>query len=91
MLHFVYQLTHGETPEIHVDGDLKLIYINELAEEFYKQIVKTNVTGINKYLVPHTSESKVSEILDLLKQFKQQYLEKGIMPDITQSFVLEFV
>ena len=85
---FCHQLTHGETPEIHVDGDLKLIYINELAEEFYKQIGKNNITGINKYIVPHTSQNKVSEILNLLKQFKIQYFENGIMPNLQDALTL---
>jgi UDP-2-acetamido-2,6-beta-L-arabino-hexul-4-ose reductase len=35
---FCYQLTHGETPRIHVDSELKLVYINELLEELHKAI-----------------------------------------------------
>lgn len=85
---FCYQLTHGETPEIHVDGELKLIYINELAEEFYKQILIVRESEIIKYIVPHTSEGKVSEILELLKQFTQDYFMSGIMPDLRHTFAL---
>lgn len=38
---FCHQLTHHEQPEIHVDGELKLIYINELVEEFWGQMNRT--------------------------------------------------
>ena len=44
--------------------------------------------SMKKYQVPHTYEGKVSEILKLLQQFREQYLNKGIMPDLRHSFAL---
>jgi len=85
---FCHQLSHGEIPEIHVDGNLKLIYINELVEEFYQQILKSGMGGIVRYPVPHTSERKVSEILAILTNFKEDYLEKGIIPNLDDPFKL---
>ena len=85
---FCYQLTHGEQPEIHVDGRLKLIYINELVDEFYKQILRSSEKRILRYSVPHTSEKKVSEILKLLTDYKSGYLEKGIFPELNDPFSL---
>jgi UDP-2-acetamido-2,6-beta-L-arabino-hexul-4-ose reductase len=35
---FCHQLTHDEMPKIEVDGDLKLIYVGELAEEIVEHI-----------------------------------------------------
>jgi UDP-2-acetamido-2,6-beta-L-arabino-hexul-4-ose reductase len=35
---FCHQLTHNEQPQIQVDGELKLIYINELTEYIYRLI-----------------------------------------------------
>ena len=35
---FCYQLTHGQVPTINVDGELKLIYINELVLEIFHLI-----------------------------------------------------
>lgn len=85
---FCHKLTHGETPEIHVDGNLKLIYINELVDEFYQQILKSGKGKILKYVVPHTSERKVSEILTILMKFKEEYLGKGVIPNLDDQFEL---
>lgn len=86
---FSHQLTHNETPKIDVDGELKLIYINELVEEFWKKIKdKGDKTEIEVYEVPHTSVNKVSSILEKLQLYKSEYFEKGIIPEINNSFEL---
>ena len=85
---FCYQLTHGQNPEIHVDRELKLIYINELLEEFYNQIINIDGNGVLKYLVPHTSTNKVSDILNILEQYKKIYLNNGVIPELGTSFDL---
>lgn len=89
---FCHQLTHNENPEIHIDGELKLIYINELVEEFYKTIVNhLEIEKANKmiyYEVPHTSVNQVSEILRILSCFKDVYFEKGIIPQFKNNFEL---
>jgi UDP-2-acetamido-2,6-beta-L-arabino-hexul-4-ose reductase len=38
--------------------------------------------------VPHTSEKKVSEILFLLNGYRENYLEKGILPNLDDRFEL---
>ena len=88
---FCHQLTHGEKPEIHVDGELKLIYINELVEEVFEHIIamhndKTTGAIADTVPIPHTSIHKVSEILALLESYKKNYFEKGIFPDLTDAF-----
>lgn len=80
---FCHQLTHGESPTIHLDGTLKLIYVNELVEAIYKAILEGTKGRI---LIPHTKEIKVSEILALLSGFKTNYLEKGVFPSLEQPF-----
>ena len=85
---FCHQLTHGETPQIHVDGEVKLIYINDLSEEFYNKIIDHENGPVNKYEVPHRTAIKVSSILNLLKGYKNDYLEKGIFPDLSNPFEL---
>ncbi len=89
---FCHQLTHGEKPEIQIDCELKLIYINELVQEFYK-IITTNINHQEKhtikyYEVPHSSVSNVSEILSILSSFKEVYFEKGVIPPIHNNFEL---
>ena len=84
---FCHQLTHNEQPRIEVDGQLKLIYINELIEVIYRTIIDSSQTT-TCFQIPHTSEKKVSEILALLENFKANYFEKGIFPDLTDTFEL---
>jgi len=85
---FCHQLTHGESPKIQVDGQLKLIYINDLIEEFYNKITENDHGVIQKYIVPHTYEKRVSEILDLLKKYKEEYFDNGIIPGLEDPFEL---
>lgn len=88
---FCHKLTHGETPEVHVDSEVNLIYINELISIFIGVIKDTlNTTKFNtscfEYLVQHTSAKKVTEILNLLVSFKDNYLENGIFPSLEDPF-----
>ncbi len=87
---FCHQLTHNEQPEIQVDGELKLIYIGELIVEFFNKFkdksLKIKDKQIETYEVPHTSTNKVSEILRILESYKENYFEKGIFPDLTNTF-----
>lgn len=110
---FCHQLTHGETPKIDVDGEMKLIYVGELVEEIYLKIkdksLKTKVNeegergregdlegerreekGINveNIWVKYTSEKKVSEILNLLEGYNENYFGKGIFPNLNDRFEL---
>ena len=81
---FCHKLTHGETPVIDVDGEVKLIYVGELVSEI---ISKIN-SGENDFLyeVPHTSVNKVSEILAKLENFKTKYFENGEVPELVTTF-----
>lgn len=83
---FSHQITNEETPEIQVDGDLKLIYVGELVAEILKIIgEKKNEAS---YTVTHTSEAKVSQLLNLLQNYKSQYQDKGEIPEINNNFEL---
>ena len=79
---FSHQIVQGEEPKVIIDSKVNLIYINELSEAFYNEIIKQNSENIQSYVVPHTSSRKVSEILDLIKEFKIQYLENGQVPKV---------
>ena len=86
---FSHQLTHDEEPRIEIDGELKLIYINELVEVFWQKIKDKSKKGkIERHDVPFTYEIKVSEILNLLKNYKELYFEKGIIPTLYNRFEL---
>lgn len=81
---FCHKLAHNETPTIDVDGDLKLIFVTELVKEIILEINK-KVTN-EAFLIIHTKEIKVSEILILLQNYKKQYQEKGEIPAINNDF-----
>jgi UDP-2-acetamido-2,6-beta-L-arabino-hexul-4-ose reductase len=83
---FCHQLTHNEQPKIDVDGLLKLIYVGELTEQIYQ--IAISEKSQHEFLVPHTAEKKVSELLILLENYKSQYLEQGIIPELSTIFEL---
>jgi UDP-2-acetamido-2,6-beta-L-arabino-hexul-4-ose reductase len=83
---FCYKLSHNETPTIEMDGDMKLIYVGELVDAILSEIR----SGESKpeIFIPHTSESKVSQLLSLLETYKEQYQENGVIPTINTTFEL---
>ena len=83
---FCHQLSNNETPKIVVDGELKLIYVNELVDCIIGSISKK--ANKVEYKVKHTSEIKVSEILKLLQNFKTLYLDSGEIPILNNVFEL---
>ncbi len=87
---FSHQISHGETPKIEVDGQVKLIYVGELVAVILKEIedgVNRKET-IKKVEIESTSEKKVSELLVLLENYKSQYQDKGEIPVINNTFEL---
>lgn len=88
---FCHQLTHNETPKIDVDGEMKLIYVGELIDVILNIIsqcntVESTVGHSEHYVIPHTYTIKVSQLLALLTQFKNDYFEKGMIPNLCCPF-----
>jgi len=81
---FCHQISHQESPKIDVDGDMKLIYVGELVQVILEEI-RAGKANPN-YVVPHTSELKVSKILSLLNEYKEQYQDRGIIPKLDSEF-----
>lgn len=81
---FSYQLTHNLLPEIDVDAELSLIYINDLVYYFYNAI-NDKYSG-NVLRVETEIKYKVSDILNKLLTFKNLYLEKNIFPELKDDF-----
>lgn len=81
---FCHKLTHGENPTIDVDGDVRLIYVGELVQEILKQI-KSEKTA-EQFVVPFTTEIKVSEVLSKLENYKKLYFEGGEIPELKSDF-----
>jgi len=82
---FCYKLTHGETPEVFIDSNVKLIYINNLINQILSRI--DEVASLEKQrvecdFVTCDFEMKVTDILQLLEKFKAFYFDKGIIPKL---------
>ncbi|HSV88902.1 MAG TPA: NAD-dependent epimerase/dehydratase family protein, partial [Bacteroidales bacterium] len=89
---FCHQLTHNEQPKIEVDGEIKLIYVGELATCIIKQITQHNSqitdyrSQITSLQIAHTATTKVSALLKKLECFKESYMGKGILPCLDDPF-----
>jgi UDP-2-acetamido-2,6-beta-L-arabino-hexul-4-ose reductase len=83
---FCYQVARGKQPEIMVDAPVELIYINELCREFHR-VINGKVKECS-YIPAPTGSRKVSEILDLLLNFRKVYLEDKKIPEFKDAFEL---
>ena len=82
---FCHKLTCDEDPQIHQDGQLKLIYVGELVEEIISLIDLRPIKNYIEQINP-TSEVKVSELLVMLNRYKSDYYQKGIIPPLDSTF-----
>lgn len=83
---FSHQLNHGETPKIEVDAYLNLLYVDELVQQII-QIIENQTSG-QALKIPHSTSCRVSEILTLLMNFKENYLDRGKLPELNSTFEL---
>lgn len=81
---FSHQLTHQEQPKIEVDGEVKLIYVGDLVKSIIDNI--RNKSDQELLIIQPTDEYKVSNILSILTNYKEQYLDNGIIPELSSSF-----
>lgn len=83
---FCFQLTHNQKPEIHIDAELPLIYVNDLAAVICDEITGQNAEGIRTRRVNESAAIKVSELLQRLNGFQKEYLIEGIIPELPTDF-----
>ena len=81
---FCYQLTHNETPSLANDGEVKLIYVQELVHLIISEI-RSEKSNAELFIEP-TATKKVSEVLALLEEYKSKYFENGEIPALNNSF-----
>lgn len=82
---FCYRLTHGGVPEVNEDGYVKLIYVSDLVVEILKRISNYR-TEPSYFVVPHTIEVRVSEVLAKLEGYDNAYIKKGEIPVLNSNF-----
>jgi len=81
---FCHQLTNGESPTIDNDGEVKLIYVQELVMKIISEIRSEQTQP--ELLIEATATKKVSEVLALLNDFKVKYFEGGEIPVLKDKF-----
>jgi UDP-2-acetamido-2,6-beta-L-arabino-hexul-4-ose reductase len=91
---FSYQLSHGETPKVDIDGTLSLIYVDQLIGEVMKMIdIKDSgnppVEAVSNHEMAPTAKEKVSKILEILSGFKEDYLLHGRIPSLSTPFEMK--
>ena len=83
---FCHQLTHNESPRIDADGEVKLIYVGNLVNIIKSEIISR--IGNDLLVIPHSDVRKVSDILSLLQNYKENYLTNGVIPELKNDFEL---
>jgi UDP-2-acetamido-2,6-beta-L-arabino-hexul-4-ose reductase len=83
---FSHRIMNNETPEIQIDSELDLIYVQDLIHFIYKNIINKNYS--EELLVPHIATIKVSDVLERLLGFNKVYSENGVFPKINNYFEL---
>ena len=82
---FAHQLTHNLEPKIEIDAEVGLIFVDELVKQILN-IIDKGGNGKTSVRLEETSKYKVSEILLMMKSFKKDYLEQGIIPNLDTEF-----
>ena len=81
---FCHLLAKEEEPSLQDDKSLRLIYVGELTKVLGDCILGNESN--HEYRISHTSEVKVSEILELLSGFKSAYADRGELPELNNMF-----
>lgn len=82
---FCYKLTHGEEPQVISDSPVNLIYVGNLCRYIVNRIRSVQDSALPVIAceqVPYDFEKKVSDILGILKNYRDLYFLQGIVPPL---------
>lgn len=82
---FCHKLTHGEQPEVLVDSNVRLIYVDSLCQYILEKIfqkARHDEPVVERTDIPHDFEKKVTDILTLFENYKTLYFDQGIIPEL---------
>lgn len=81
---FCHQLNNNETPVINENKPVRLIYIEDTVKTIIRCITeKVNDKELN---VPYETEIKVRDVLEILENYKEKYLNHYIIPAFASKF-----
>lgn len=84
---FCHQLVTDQMPRIDNDNNINLIYVIDLADEIIELIRSNN--NEETYFVQPKNSILVSEILVVLEDFKNTYLNNGAIPNLDSTFKIQ--
>lgn len=84
---FCYQLVNNQQPRIDNDSQVNLIYVGDLVNQIIELIRSEH--NASKYTVQAKELIHVSEILQLLEQFKAVYFDNGGVPNLDSDFKIQ--
>jgi UDP-2-acetamido-2,6-beta-L-arabino-hexul-4-ose reductase len=78
---FCYKLCNDETPEVLVDNTVQLTFVTDVVKALLEQIEEDDI------ITPLPSKFiKVTEVLEMLKDYKKQYGLNGKIPNLNTNF-----
>jgi UDP-2-acetamido-2,6-beta-L-arabino-hexul-4-ose reductase len=88
---FCHKVAHNDEPTIMNDGEVGLIYVNDLVDRFIGVIeekIKTKEIGNHCFelVIAPVTHIKVSKILSMLRRYKSDYMGNGIFPSLEDPF-----
>lgn len=82
---FCHKITRGEEIQVNNDSKINLIYVNELIEDIYQELINPIYGVIN---IPHRHEITVVKLAEKLKYFYHIYMISNQFPNIDTPFDL---
>jgi len=82
---FCYQLTHGETPKIDIDGEIGLIYVGEVVNEI-TELMTNRQSQVCLHALQAKKHIKVSDLLERITRYRSLYLGNGMIPCLDDPF-----
>lgn len=79
---FCHQLALGETPQVQVDKEVEFICISELVD-LIVDTIENPVNNERRKRVNGTAKLHVSELLEILKEFRESYFHTNVVPDLS--------
>lgn len=84
---FCHQLVNNQQPRIDNDSQVKLIYVGDLAHQIIELIRSEH--NASEYIIQANEVIYVSEILQLLEEYKAVYFVNGGVPNLDSKFKVQ--
>jgi UDP-2-acetamido-2,6-beta-L-arabino-hexul-4-ose reductase len=84
---FCHQLVNNQQPRIDNDSQLKLIYVGDLVHQII-ELIRLEYNA-SEYIIQANDVIHVSEILQLLEEFKAVYFVNGGVPNLDSKFKVQ--